>query len=450
MRFSNLNDWLSWQESLHSQEIDLGLERLFQVLPRLFPELGDLTPGSQQLPFHLITVGGTNGKGSSVAILESILKAADYRVGCYTSPHFLNYNERIKLSGQMIDDQSLCQAFEAIDQARGPTSLSYFEFSTLAAIYCFIQAKCDVVVLEVGLGGRLDAVNILDADVALVTTVDLDHQDWLGNDIETIAFEKAGIYRHNKVAIYGDENIPQSLAEHARSIGAISYQYGQDYGFERHGDSWDWECESLNCHWQNLPNPGLAGDLQFKNAANVLMILASHPKLNKINQEAIAQGLINSHLIGRYQLMDFGENKADYPQVLLDVAHNPQAARELAQYLKQNPVKGRQVAIFAALGDKDIAGVLAPMINLVDEWYVVDLSSDVYHARMISPENITSQIKSHSKTIECSCYNHFSQAFEQFLASKNGHASTDKSQDRVIVFGSFYTLAQALNYFETN
>jgi len=273
MRFDTLDDWLSWQETLHPTEIELGLERVGTVLARL-----ELT----QPNFTLITVAGTNGKGSSVAMLEAILLAAGYHVGSYTSPHLLTYNERIKLDGTPVDDAMLCESFERIDQARGAyphdpavqeISLSYFEFGTLAAIDILHRAGVDVAILEVGLGGRLDAVNVLDADVALITAIDVDHCDWLGNDRETIGRERAGIMRAGRPAVCAGPLPPTSLLKHAAELGTPLSLIQRDFSITQQGEQWDWR--GAGQVWRQLPVPALSGAFQLHNAAGVLAVLAA-------------------------------------------------------------------------------------------------------------------------------------------------------------------------------
>jgi len=434
VKFNTLNEWLHWQESLHTSEIELGLTRVREVLEKLLPELFSEN-GQQHLPFTLITIGGTNGKGSTVAILEAILRASGYKTGSFTSPHFLQYNERIRLNGQSCDDARVCLSFEAINQARGETSLTYFEFSTLAAIYLFVQAKCDVILLEVGLGGRLDATNILDADCSLVTTVDLDHQDWLGNDIESIAYEKAGIYRSQKAAIFGDLHLPESLKKHAEKISARLIHLGRDYQYTEHAGSWEWHSDILNCHFNQLAKPQLAGTLQLKNAANALMALSClNQQLPRVNSKTINQGLQNSFLTGRYQKVN------TKPDVLLDVAHNPQAAKNLAEYLAATPCQGKTHAIFAMLADKDIERVVQALNEQVHTWQLFELNVP----RSLSMEKMKNIVSGYTKTNQLTCYNDFSLAYQSIVENMS---SLEKQQDRIIVFGSFFTVSSALRYF---
>lgn len=446
LKFNTLQEWLDWQESLHHQEIDLGLTRVTKVLKKLFPEFwttdnndnSSKNSFQQNLPFTLITVGGTNGKGSSVAILESILIASGYRVGSYTTPHFISYNERIRINADCIEDQALCQAFEAIEQVRGEISLTTFEFATLAALYLFQQQYCEVVILEVGLGGRLDSVNILDADCSLVTTVALDHQDWLGDDLESIGFEKAGIYRSQHPAIYGDFECPQSLKNHCKQIDAQLIQMGRDYSYQKCEDSENGKVWELLLGTQSLgyfPQPNLIGDLQIKNAANSLMVLnCLNTQLTRVSPESIAKGLQQCQLTGRYQQL------ASQPQVIVDVAHNPQAAEMLAQYLSSQPCEGKTHAIFAILSDKDIPQVIASVAPFIDDWHLIDLNV----ARSIGAEKIANIVSAYANTQPPTCYNDFFSAYQSIIDKMT---PSGKQQDRIIVFGSFFTVTCALAHF---
>ena len=273
-RFNSLSDWLLWQETLHPRKIDLGLERVAAVAKRL---------RLLQPDFGVITVAGTNGKGSSVAMLEAVLLAAGYRTGCYTSPHLQRYNERIRIQGQEVDDASLCAAFACVDEARGDETLSYFEFGTLAALTLFRREPLDVVLLEVGMGGRLDAVNAVEPTASLITNVSLDHCAWLGDDVESIAFEKAGILRAGKSTVYADENVPVSVLEHAREIGADLVLAGRDYGWNRSAMGWSWQGRQHTL--ENLEIPSLNGEFQLGNAAGVLALLEAGGYAPEVNLE---------------------------------------------------------------------------------------------------------------------------------------------------------------------
>ena len=277
---SSLADWLSYLESLHPKTIELGLARVAQVKQRL----------ALQPDFPVIVVGGTNGKGSVCAMLESILHAAGYKVGCYTSPHLLHYNERVRIAKQQASDAELCASFESIEQARGETALTYFEFGTLAAMSLFVEHKVDVAILEVGLGGRLDAVNAFDADCAVVTSVDIDHVDYLGDTREQIAFEKAGIFRKDRVAICADPDVPQAIRDHAREVGAELWCIGSEFGFKSHQGQWDFFGKSGSR--TSLPIPALRGAFQLHNASAVLAALDALKEKLPVNMEAVRRGLV--------------------------------------------------------------------------------------------------------------------------------------------------------------
>ena len=308
----NLHDWLTYLESLHPKTIALGLERVAQVKQRL-----NLHPD-----FPIIVVGGTNGKGSVCAVLESILHAAGYRVGCYTSPHLLDYNERVRIGKQQASDAELCASFAQIEQVRGDIPLTYFEFGTLAAMQCFIEHKVEVAILEVGLGGRLDAVNVFDSDCAVVTNVDIDHTDYLGDTREAIAYEKAGIFRSGKVAICADADVPQAITDHAGKIGAQLWRIGQEFGFTPHQGQWDYR--SIVGARNSLPYPALRGAYQLHNASAALAALDALKDKLPVSMESVRRGLVEVALPGRFQVVP------GKPMLILDVAHNPHAAPEPA------------------------------------------------------------------------------------------------------------------------
>ncbi|MCW8957207.1 MAG: bifunctional tetrahydrofolate synthase/dihydrofolate synthase [Gammaproteobacteria bacterium] len=421
MRFNSLQQWLNWQETLNPKTIDLGLDRVRQVLKAL--EL------SEDFNCPVITVAGTNGKGSSVAMLESILRAADYTVGCYTSPHLFHYNERIRINGQPVTDDMLCQAFEVVDQARGSVALTYFEFGTLAALVIFAQARLDVVVLEVGLGGRLDAVNVINPDVALISSVDLDHMDWLGSDIDSIAREKAGIFRASRPAIYGSLKAIPAIQQVAEEIGASLLVAGKDYLFQNISDQ-VWQLHGPDIHYSDLPRPLLKGQIQVQNAAAVVMVLAQLKLPRAMTVEAIAEGLSHIELAGRCQTLQ------QQPQVIVDVAHNPQAAKILAETLSGLEHKGRTLAVVAMLSDKAVAEVLEQMSGVVDEWFTAGLAVSRGLAADIMAKAVNSQFA--DVTLSAG----------QTVADSCAHAvSKMTKQDRLIVFGSFYTVAEATDYF---
>ncbi len=415
MTFKTLDEWLRWQESLHPSAIDLGLERPGEVWRRM---------GQSKPAPVVITVAGTNGKGSSVAMLESILLAAGYRVGCYTSPHLLRYNERIRIDGVEVGDEALCESFERIDQARADISLTYFEFGTLAAVDLFSRANLDVAVLEVGLGGRLDAVNLIDADVALITAIDLDHADWLGNDRETIALEKAGIMRRGLPAVCSDPLPPQSLIEHAAELSASLYCLNRDYRVQKTAEGWSWQfAENAPIA---LPLPSLRGEFQLQNAAGVLMALQLLQERLPIAPQQLRQGLLEAHLAGRFEL-----TPGDVVEIA-DVAHNPQSAAALAENLRQIPAEGQTLAVVAMLADKDQQAVVSLMAPVVDQWFVAGL--DVPRggdgtALAAIVESVTGTAPTLASTVKA--------ALQQARAAA-------KPGDRIVIFGSFYTVAERL------
>ncbi len=416
MRFDNLADWLRWQESLHINEIELGLDRCREVAVRL---------GIDRANYHVVSVAGTNGKGSSVEMLHSILSAQGYRLGCYTSPHLLRYNERIRLFGQPVEDQQICEAFQRIDEARKEISLTYFEFNTLAAMYLFFHAEIDLAILEVGLGGRLDAVNLLDADLALVTSIDLDHQDWLGDNRESIGREKAGIFRHNQYAVCADPDSPESIRLTAESLGTQLSLLNRDFSYSRQSQEWCWQASDQVL--DGLPLPNLVGDFQLQNAAGVLMILNRLKDKFPVSPEAIRYGLTHVSLAGRFQCFD-GD-----VQVVLDVAHNPQAAALLVETLHSRPVAGRTHIVFGMLKDKDVIGVVRLLAEIADDWYVAGLGV----ARGMDCESQVEIIQQIDKGGPVNSYESVT------LAYSNAERAA-RVGDRILVVGSFLTVSAVL------
>ncbi|EIJ41536.1 folylpolyglutamate synthase/dihydrofolate synthase [Beggiatoa alba B18LD] len=417
MRFKTLDEWLDWQTALHPRQIELGLHRCKMVAERLKV----LTPN-----FTVITVGGTNGKGSSVMMLDAFLQAGGYRTGRYMSPHLLRYNERICINGLEVSDTVLCDAFNAIEDVRKDISLTFFEFSTLAALYVFQQAGLDVVILEVGLGGRLDAVNIIDSDVALVTAIDIDHVDWLGSDRESIGFEKAGIFRANRPAVCSDPNPPQRLIDYAQQLQTPLYRLNHDYHYQKTTEqTWYWQYKAIN---YPLPMPALKGDFQLQNAAGVLMVLTLLQARHPLGLAQYQQGLATVRNAGRFQVI---HTQGECTRIL-DVAHNLQAAQVLKQLLQHYPAQGKRYAVVSILKDKDIEGIMRCMLSEVDEWHIAPL-----HAPRATP---IEELQAHLQAIGAThihCYQTISDAYQTTLQQAS-------ALDRVIVFGSFYTVAEAL------
>lgn len=403
-----LIDWLDYIHSLHLRDIDLGLERIAVLAKSL-----SLT----QFSCPVITVAGTNGKGSTVKFLESIYVASGYRVAAYTSPHILKFNERLRINGEAVSDDDLLAAFEFIEKARGDQHLSFFEFTTLAILSICQQLDLDVLLLEVGLGGRLDAVNIVEPNIAVISNIALDHTDWLGADREAIAKEKAGIIRPGIPVICGDDDPPQSLLAAAQHNPFFCC--GKNYAFEKQHDKWSWTGPDMS--YLQLPLPRL----KLANAATSLMVVEQLQLRLPVTQFGIIQGLKKAKLPGRFEM---------WRNLIFDVAHNPQATSYLAEQLRALPIKGRTLAVVGILKDKDIANVVANVVPIVDQWYVGDL--DVKRGArgdQISAELSTQGVKN--------CYN-FASVLEALMQA----ISECCAQDRLLIFGSFYTVAIAKQY----
>jgi dihydrofolate synthase/folylpolyglutamate synthase len=420
MRFATLGEWLRWQETLHPSSIDLGLDRIWHTLQRL---------QWQRPACPVITVGGTNGKGSTVALTARILGAAGYRVGTFTSPHLLRYNERIAIDGREISDESLVAAFERIDAARGPDTLTFFEFNTLAALVVFETAGVDAIVLEVGMGGRLDAVNVVDADVAIVTSIALDHCDWLGHDVETIGREKAGIFRGGRPAIFGSREMPQSIAQHAAEVGADLLRLGVDFDWQRHDRTWSWRGRQRT--HEGLPPPALNGESQFDNASAVLCALDCLSSRLPLDRAAIERGLHSVRLPGRFQVISRPGSPAEW---IVDVAHNPAAARTLAKQLAARSSRGRTIAVCGILADKDIEGVAAELRDSFDAWVVVGLEG----ARAVPADTLAQRLAATGAKVEA--------VAADVLAGCSTAEALARPGDRIVVFGSFLTAGPALEF----
>ncbi len=416
----SLSDWLLRLEGMHPKAIDMGLDRVAAVAKLL-----GLTFGCP-----VITVGGTNGKGSTCAMLESILLQGGYRVGLYTSPHLIHFNERARINGEIASDDALCAAFEKVEAARRDISLTYFEFSTLAILLLFVEANLDAVILEVGLGGRLDAVNIIDADVAIVTSVDLDHQDYLGDTREAIGFEKAGIYRAGRAAICSDPAPPASLIDHATAIGADLWLFGRDFNYS--GDRQQWNYGGRGLRRNSLAYPSLRGANQLLNASAALAALEALRDRLPLGAQEVRNGLVMVELPGRFQVLP------GRPQVILDVAHNPHAAATLAQNLDNMGFFPFTYAILGAMSDKDVIGVISHLKDKIDHWYLTGLPLD----RAADTEYLADCLRqagvqeSAEKGAECTI-RHFLNPQEAFTEAKR----IASENDRIVVFGSFLTVA---------
>ncbi|HEY5756028.1 MAG TPA: bifunctional tetrahydrofolate synthase/dihydrofolate synthase [Steroidobacter sp.] len=419
----SLADWLRWQETLHPSAIDLGLDRMRRTLQRL---------QWRQPSCPVITVAGTNGKGSTVALTSQILRAAGYRVGTFTSPHLIRYNERIVIDDREVSDASLVAAFERIDAVRGTDTLTFFEFNTIAALLVFETAGIDALVLEVGLGGRLDSVNSVDADVAIVTSISLDHTDWLGPDVESIGREKAGIFRAGKPAIFGSRDMPASIAEVAEQLGTPLYRLGQDFDWQRDGERWSWRGRTTD--YANLPRPALHGELQFDNASAVLYALECLSSRLPVTRAAIETGLRNVTLPGRFQIVRRAEpTTVDW---ILDVAHNPAAAQALAGQLASRPTTGRTIAVCGILGDKDIDGIATALRSSFDSWIIVGVPS----ARAIPVHELAERLGKMGA--------HIAKTAATVADGCEVAQTMARAGDRIVVFGSFLTVGPALEWLQ--
>lgn len=423
MTTQTLSDWLAYIQNQHPKTIAMGLERVRAVAQRM------ALPKPAR---HVITVGGTNGKGSTVAFIEAIARAADWRVGAYTSPHLLRYNERVRIDGEDADDASLVAAFEAVEVARGETLLTYFEYGTLAALWLFARSRLDLAILEVGLGGRLDAVNIVDPDVAVITTVDLDHQEWLGDTIELIGFEKAGIARAWKPLVLGDDDPPSSVLGHAYAIGASAVRIGCDFFFERiEDDPGHWRWREIGCEIE-LPFPQLAAPVQLRNAAVAIAALRALPV--DLPQAAFVAGVRDARIAARLQRF-----LRDGVEIVVDVGHNPQAARGLAAWLRMSPSDGPTHAVFAALGDKDIVSVIAALEGTIDRWWLAGLAD-------ASPRGLSVDAFAERLAGTAAADGDRFPGVSEALAAARREAT---SGARILVFGSFHTAAAALDALTT-
>ncbi|WP_413284835.1 bifunctional tetrahydrofolate synthase/dihydrofolate synthase [Vibrio sp. MA40-2] len=409
---SSLPMWLDYLENIHTSAIDLGLERI-----QIVANKADLIKPAKKV----ITVAGTNGKGSTCAILEAILLDAGYSVGVYSSPHLIRYNERVRINGKILNDSEHSQAFAFVEQQRANTSLSFFEFGTLAALQLFKQHKVDVVVLEVGLGGRLDATNVVDHDISVITSLAVDHVDWLGDDINVIAQEKAGIYRSGKPAICGQPDAPSTVAAYADEIGAQLHQVGIQFHFKEYAQSWDWFNGAFDL--TDLPKP----NLPLPNAATAIMALSvANLDISDVN---IVNGLQKAKLSGRMQTVRMSKTS---PLVILDVAHNPHSAQYLVDQLALNYANKNIHCVLGMLHDKDIQHTIEAFIPIVNQWYPCSLDGP----RAANANELVEHIPAVDK-----------QYSSPTLGYKGALMQADKD-DVILVVGSFRTVAEVLIYLQ--
>jgi dihydrofolate synthase/folylpolyglutamate synthase len=415
MRFNSLPQWLAWQEKLHFTEIDPGLTRIAAVWQRLSAD--------KKLPFKVVTVAGTNGKGSSVALLTAILRAAGYKTGSYTSPHLLRYNERIAVNGEPASDPEICRAFDQIDAARAEVSLTYFEFATLAAVTIFAEQQVDIAILEVGMGGRLDAVNLFDTDLALITPIDLDHMVWLGDNREKIGIEKAGILRSGCPLVCSESQPPQSVLDIAGQLAVPTYIAGQDFHYQTIENGWQWQ--STERQYSTLPMPALHGHYQIQNSAAVLMAvqLLIAQGFEKLTESAVRDGLRQVRLGGRFQVLP-----GPVPRIF-DVTHNQQGACNLATVLRETPCEGKTLAVMAMLRDKDSAAVFSALNDVIAHWYLGGLDGD----RGQIAEDLAASLQSALPDAAFTLQENVEQAYHLAFQQAN-------PGDRLLIFGSFHTV----------
>jgi dihydrofolate synthase/folylpolyglutamate synthase len=421
----SLEQWLDHQTTAHPQSIDLGLDRLKRVLDAL---------DWHQPAVPVITVAGTNGKGSVAAYCTTILAAAGRRVGTFTSPHLRDYRERIRVHDRLVSDGELTGSFERIEAAcnrAGGISLTFFEYNALAAFLAFDAARVDAWVLEVGMGGRLDAVNVVDATVSIVVSIGLDHQEFLGNSLDAIAREKAGVFRRGRSAVVGSRTVPQELIDCALAIGALPKRLGRDFDYVRRSAEWQYSGSRWNL--EGLPPPALAGDAQFGNAATAIAALEELDAGIDVGPDAVARGLASVRLTGRFQVVDSGAGR---PQWILDVAHNPDAARVLRDNLKATPARGRTLAVCGILADKDAPAIAAVLRDCFDAWWLASTEG----ARGTGAAALAARIQGVVRapiTIA-----------GDITAACASAAAAAGAADRIVIFGSFHTVGPALGWLE--
>jgi dihydrofolate synthase/folylpolyglutamate synthase len=412
----SLQGWLEYLETLHPQAMALGLERVDEVFARLGIAFG----------CPVVTVAGTNGKGSTCAMLASVLESAGYRTGLYTSPHLVRYNERVQVGGEPATDDALCASFAAVEHVRGDTPLTYFEFGTLAALVHFAQSRIDALILEVGLGGRLDAVNVIDADVAVLTSIGIDHVDYLGSTRDAIGFEKSGIFRAGRVAVIGERDIPTSVNVRAEAAGVQLVRIGREFDFTDERTQWRYRGPAGNRY--GLPVPALRGTFQLANAATALAVVDVLRERLPVAAGAVRDGLVRVEWPARFQVLP------GRPVIVLDVAHNPQAATTLSGALGEMGFHPRTLAVFAALADKDIDGVVRALAARIDRWYIGAL----HGARGLSAEALRQRMLDAGIAADAiDASPDIARAF-----GKARDAATEA--DRIVVFGSFVTVAAAI------
>ena len=415
-RFDTVNEWLDWQQTVHPLNIDFKLERILSVYQKL---------NISSIAKKVITVAGTNGKGSTVSFLESILSNSNYNVGTFTSPHILKYNERIKINQKEIDDESLLDVFELIDKKRGSTTLTYFEFATLSAFYLFSKSDLDVAVLEVGLGGRLDATNIIDSDISIITSIGIDHTEFLGSTIDSIALEKAGVMRPFKKSIFAQDKPPAALFQYAKNNSVNLLVHNNDYSVTRNAKTWSLTSKKITI--ENIPNLKMIGDYQYNYAAASTMALAEILPECISDDNQTKEALCNTQISGRFQYLKKS------PDIILDVAHNEDASKSLARNINNIGYK-KIIAVLGILADKDVYSIVEPFSSFINPWHIGTIDSE----RGMNSDEIKYRINSLFKnSLSISTYSSISSAF----------ISAINSQDKdtlILAYGSFYTVSEVL------
>ena len=415
-RFDTVNEWLDWQQTVHPLNIDFKLERILSVYEKL---------NVSSIAKKVITVAGTNGKGSTVSFLESILSNMNYNVGTFTSPHILKYNERIKINQKEIDDESLLDVFELIDKKRGSTTLTYFEFATLSAFYLFSKSNLDVAVLEVGLGGRLDATNIIDSDISIITSIGIDHTEFLGSTIDSIALEKAGVMRPFKKSIFAQDKPPAALFQYAKNNSVNLLVHNNDYSVTRNAKTWG--IKSKNITIENIPNLKMIGDYQYNYAAASTMALAEILPECISDDNQTKEALCNTQISGRFQYLKKS------PDIILDVAHNEDASKSLARNIKNIGYK-KIIAVLGILADKDVYSIVEPFSSFINHWHIGTIDSE----RGMNSDEIKYRINSLFKnSLSISTYSSISSAFISAINSQD-------NDTLILAYGSFYTVSEVL------
>ena len=415
-RFDTLDEWLEWQQTIHPLNIDFKLERILSVYKKL---------NISKIAKKVIIVAGTNGKGSTVSFLESILKNNNYKVGAFTSPHILNYNERIKVNGKEIDNELLLDTFETIDKKRENITLTYFEFATLSAFHIFSKLDLDVAVLEVGLGGRLDATNIIDSDISIITSIGIDHTEFLGNTIDSIALEKAGVMRPFRKSIFAQEKPPAALYKYAKNKSVNLLIHNNDYKVSRHPNNWSVSFRDFSI--KNIPNLRMIGDYQYNYAAASVLALQEILPECLTNKNILKTSLSETQISGRFQYLH------NSPDIIVDVAHNEDAAKALLTNIKDKGYREINV-VLGILNDKDVYSIVEPFASVVNNWFIGTINSE----RGMNSDEIQYRMKSLFKNnLNIKTYNSITTAF-------NFAKNQQSSNSLLLVYGSFYTVSEVL------